>query len=83
MKISNFVLLEVTGTSVINYRYKASIDVTMGLFKKKIKTRKIGRSYLGPWFFFDSGEFVPRAKIDPLERLFTAKCGKDLEHCLD
>ena len=45
MKLSNFKLVKVTGSSVMNYRFKATVDVTTGLLFKKTENKEIYKEY--------------------------------------
>ena len=84
MTISNFKLLSVTGTSPINWRFKASVDVTTRPFpyiKQITKETIICKTYAGYWSFLDSGEFTPGNDTENLARAYENKHGQTLEHC--
>lgn len=83
MKIANFRLIEVTGRSATDWKYRATVDVTTGLFKKKTKTVEVFKNYAGSWFFLDSGKFVLGPDVDEMARSFAGRCGKELEKCLN
>lgn len=79
MKIDNFVLIEVIGSSVINLRFRAEVDVTTGfLFKKKVR-KEVYKQYGGSWYFSDTGKFTPAFKVEELQRAYEAKHGKPIE----
>lgn len=83
IEYSNFRLTEIKGSSVLNYRFYALIDVTTKrLFRKPVvETREISRTFAGFWHFRDSGEFVTGNDVKALERAFEADQGKDIEFC--
>ena len=84
MKISNFNLLNVTGTSPINWRFKASVDVTTRPFpyiKQITKEAIICKTYAGNWSFLDSGEFTPGVNVERLERAYENTHERSLELC--
>lgn len=81
MKVSNFILQEIIGNSYTSYKFRATIDVTTGFFKKKTETVEIFKRYAGHWHFVDSGKFCPDLATDNLCRAYEAKHGNDLEKC--
>jgi hypothetical protein len=86
MKISNFKLVSVCGSRPLDWRFKATVDVTdkMGFFSvKKTETKQIYRVYGESWYFVDTGEYTPGREVENLVRMFEAEKGKDLEKCLE
>ena len=81
MKISNFKLKEVIGTSYANYKFRATIDIVTGIFRKKTVTREIYKNYAGAWFFLDTGEYTPTMDVYKLEQSYEAKQRKELHQC--
>ena len=81
MKISNFRLVEVIGNSAIDWKFRAVVDITTGLFKKKTTEREVYKDYAGYWYFSDTGEFTPEYKVENLSRAYEAQKGKPLEQC--
>lgn len=74
MKLTNFKLLEVTGKSILDYKYYASVEVETGmLLWRKNTTRYISKSYVGYWYFNDDGEFTPGNFVERLERAYKAQ----------
>lgn len=85
MTLSNFKLIETTGTSPLNWSFRATVDVITYTesgalwWKKKtrhIRNREIARKYAGFWFFVDDGIFTPGGEAETLARAFTAQTGK-------
>jgi hypothetical protein len=68
MKFSNFNLVEVIGGSPIYWKFRATVDVTSGFFRKKTVTRDIFKSYAGSWSFVDSVNFTQMPQLTPIER---------------
>jgi hypothetical protein len=86
MKISNFKLVSVCGKNALNWRFKATVDVTdkMGFFSvKKTETKQIYKVFGSAWYFVDTGDFTPGKEVENLVRILEAKKGKDLEKCLE
>jgi hypothetical protein len=84
MKISNFKLVSVCGSRPLDWRFKATVDVTdkMGFFSvKKTVTRQIYKIRGGSWYFVDTGEFTPGREVEHLVKMLEAKKGKNLEEC--
>jgi len=82
MKISNFRLIEINGRNALSWTFKAQIDVTTGIFRKKTITKDIFRPFGGNWFFVDTGKYTPGYVVIELERSFKAKYNTaDLELC--
>ena len=82
MKIDNFKLVEVLGSNALNWRFKATVDVTTGIwFKKKTEKKEIFKTYISSWWFSDSGKFLPMDEMSEFERSFMAKEGKELHLC--
>jgi len=77
MKLSNFELIEVTGSSALNFRFRARVDVTTWLIFKK--TREISKVYGGYWFFVDTGKYTPGWEAENLARAFEVRAGKPIE----
>ena len=70
MKLSNLHEVRRSGTSPLNWKFTAQVDVTTGmLWWKKTQTRFIAKDYAGFWFFTDTGAFCPGVQA---ERLFRA-----------
>ena len=86
MKISNFVLTEVIGSDAIDWKFRATVDVTtrVGFFlwKEKVEKRDIYKTFAGSWHFVDSGKFTDGNTADELARSLEAKTGKRLAYCL-
>jgi len=85
MKLSNFKLIEVIGTSPITWKFRATVLCTTKkwFFSKPIsETKDIFKSYTGSWCFVETGEYTPNYDVQKLERIFTSKNGRDLEECL-
>ena len=83
MEISNFKYIETTGDSLINRKYRATVEVTtstgFGPWKKKTtEQREVMREYFGFWFFVDTGEFTPHDTVEALARSFSARTGIEL-----
>ncbi len=69
-KISNFKPIKTKGTSVLNYEYFATIDVTHGhLWWKNTESKVIYREYAGPWFYTADGKFA-EPEVDELYRSY-------------
>lgn len=81
MKISNFRLIERSGKSALDWRFKATIDTVTGFFRKHSSTREIQKEYGGFWYFADTGEFVPGSMVEALVRSYEAKQDKELKYC--
>jgi len=79
MKIQNFKLAEVLGKSPMDWRFRATVDVTSGFFKKKTVTREIFKEFGNSWYFVDTGEFTPGYYVENLVRAFEATTGKPIE----
>jgi hypothetical protein len=79
MKLSNFRLLKITGNNALNWKFKASVDVTTGFIFKKTITREIYRTYASYWYFSDTGEFTPGNEVEKLVRAFEAEIGTSIE----
>ena len=78
MKMSNFKLTKVIGNSPLNWKFIATIDITTGIFKKKVETVEITKEYVGGWYYSKTGELViPQGildnTLDNLVRVFEAK----------
>ena len=80
MKITNFKLISKLGTTVLNFRFIATVDVTTGVFFKTITTKEIQRDYGGCWYFTNSGRFTPDYQVEDLVRVFEAKHNQKLEN---
>jgi hypothetical protein len=86
MKISNFKLVSVCGKNALNWRFKATVDVTdkIGFFSvKKTETKQIYMVSGSDWYFVDTGDFTPGREVENLVRMFEAEKGKDLAKCLE
>ena len=81
MKISNFELLEIIGTSPVNWKFRARVDVTTGFIFKKVKTVDIYQQFGSSWYFVDTGKFTPGYLVENLVRAFEADQGKPIEKC--
>ena len=81
MKIRNFKLKKVTGSSVLNYKFFATVDCTTGRIFKKTVTREIFKTYVGFWYFSDTGQYTPELCVERLSRSLEATHGQDLQHC--
>jgi hypothetical protein len=82
MKIDNFELIEVTGTSATSWRYKATVDVTTWFWWwKKTKTVVVAKEYAANWFWMETGKWTPGTDVECLARAYAGKQGKDLEYC--
>ena len=79
MKISNFNLIEVIGDNALNWKFRATVDVTTGIFKKTTTKREIFKNYAGYWYFADNGQFTPKNDVECLVRAFEAKQGENIE----
>ena len=80
MKIDNFKLVEVLGSNALNWRFKATVDVTKGIwFTKKTEEREIFKTYISSWWFSDGGKFLPVDKMREIERVYMSKTGKELQ----
>ena len=79
MKISNFEHIETLGSTPLDKKFKAVVDVTTGFgpWRKTVK-REIMREYIGRWFFVDNGKFAPGYVVDALARSFSARTGIEL-----
>ena len=82
MKISDFKLTEVIGSSPLSWRFRASVTVTIDRFFRKpiIEEREVYKSYAGQWYFSDNGSSTP-SKVADLSRALEARQGKDLPYC--
>ena len=79
MKLSNFKFIEKIGNNAANWKFRATVDVTTGFFRKETVTREIYKKYAGNWYFVDVGEFTPGCQVENLVRSFEAKAGIPLE----
>lgn len=78
MKFSNFELLETKGTSPLDWRFFAEVDVETGfLFWKKKQREKIAREYAGYWFFMDSGKSTPGFQVEVLAKVWRVRTGQE------
>ena len=76
MRLSNFQMVGRTGSSPLDWRFFAAIDVTTGMWWwKKTERKEISRKYADNWFFVESGEYVPGYQVDSLSRAWDAKHG--------
>jgi hypothetical protein len=78
MKFSNFELTQKGSCCVTGEKpYKAMVDVETGfLWWKRKKRREITRSYMGSWYFSDTGKFVhSHIEMAELERAWFAQHG--------
>ena len=76
MKLSNFVLLKVTGAHCVDRRYFAEVDVTTGhLLWRKTERKAIWRPSGMRWRFVDTGLLTPDNQAENLERVWDAKHG--------
>ena len=82
MVISDFELIEVLGSTPINWKFRASITVTTKRLLRKpvVEKRPVYKTFGGFWYFSDSGENAPD-EVRCLARLLEAKEGKELQHC--
>lgn len=82
-EFSNFILTEVLGNNAITWKFKATVNVTTKRFLRKPTTitRPLFRSYVGYWYFTDTGKYVPN-EIRDLERRLIAEKGKEIQDCL-
>lgn len=78
MKLSNFKLLEIIGKSPLDWKARASVVVTTGLFYKKIETVEIYLKFGSMWYFSKTGEFTPGDDVRHLVRMFESKEGKSI-----
>ena len=77
-KISNFRLVEVIGRNALDWKFRATVDVTTKKwFREKTETVEVFRKYCGFWFFSETGEIVPNG-VNDLVRAYEAHIGKDL-----
>lgn len=80
-----FSKLERTGTSVLNFEYKANIvETTKTGFlwwkKYEVKTKELCRTYGMSWFFVDTGKYCPE-QFKELERAYRVASGlPSIEH---
>lgn len=74
MKTTNFKYLGKSGNSFSNYKFYATIDETTGfwIFKKTV-TKEISRSYIGDWFYQDTGAYIQNNDVRKLERVFESQ----------
>jgi hypothetical protein len=77
MKLSNFQLERTEGKSLSDRVFVATVDVTTGIFKKKVVRREIRRKYAGFWHFADTGKFTPLDYAERLARAWKAKTGEE------
>ena len=78
MKLSNFVLTDTTGTSLVDRVFHATVDIETGvLWWKKKKCVKMIRVYAGFWHFVETGQFTPVIQAEALARSWTAKTGQE------
>ena len=88
MNISNFKLVEIAGTCVLNYVAVATVEIEeteeTGMFwwkKRKItiETVEVTRAYGAPqWTFTKTGKFTPKALVEEMERALSSKERKDI-----
>lgn len=77
MELSNFVLTQKKGKSVLDWEFFAEVDVTTGaLWWKKTERKKIRKEYGGDWHFTDTGKFTPGFQAEELARAWKAKTGE-------
>lgn len=72
MKITNFELVERTGQTALNWRFKALVDVTRGIIFKKTTREYICKEYAGFWYFCDTGKFTPGTEAEDACRVYMA-----------
>jgi hypothetical protein len=85
IKVSNFRLIKVIGTSAINWKFKAVVDVTTkaGIFRKKVtEEREVYRAFGASWRFTDTGEATPGFEVEQLEKVLEAEKEKEIQYCL-
>lgn len=74
MKISEFSIKKIIGTSALDWEYFAEVSVTTGmLFWKKTERRQIHRKYADYWHFVDNGQYTPGNQVERLARAYEAK----------
>lgn len=82
MKFTNFRLTEIIRVGNPFFpKFRATVDVTTGFFRKKTQTMDIFKDYKQPWIYVATGETVSY-RVEYLERAYTAQRGKNLEDCL-
>jgi len=89
MKLSNFKLIEVLGTSALSWKFTATVTVTTTinagfLWRKKVDTVKenvrIYKKYGCSWSFVETGEFTPGEQAETLQRKFESEVKNDIEN---
>ena len=74
MKLTNFRCYERSGTSALNYRFHAKVDVTTGvLWWKKTQECEIQRRFADFWFFVADGTYTPGFQAERLEKAANAR----------
>lgn len=74
MKLSNFRDYVREGTSALDWRFRAKVDVTTGmLWWKKTETKEIMQQYASFWYFVDTGEWTPDRQAEHLSRAYEAQ----------
>jgi len=75
MKLHNFKLVEIMGSSPLDWVYIAQVSVTVRkfLFWKHTTKRTIMRRFGGHWHFTDTGEFTPGYQADLLAQAWNAQ----------
>lgn len=76
MELSNFVLIRTEGSSVLDYRFFAEVDVETGfLFWKKKERKQIAKDYAQYWVFVDTGKYTPGLQAEELAKSYALKTG--------
>ncbi len=84
MNVSDFKLIDVIGTSCLDWKFKAVVTVTTKRFMRKPLTekREVFKTYAGRWYYIETGEYAG-SEVASLCRALEARKGKDLEYCLN
>ena len=73
MKITNFQLKERLGSNALSWRFRGTVDITTGFFRRRTETAEIYSNYGGNWYFTATGKFTPGFEVENLVRAFEAK----------
>jgi len=78
-RLSNFEIFCTARPGTVYEKQYATVDITTGFFRwKKTRTRVIVSGPRGgPWYYLDTGEFLPYLKISALARAWHAQCDLD------
>jgi hypothetical protein len=70
MKFSNFEITKTIGSSPLDWVYFGEVDVTTGIFFKKMVRKKVFREFGNLWCFSDTGSPTPSFYLENIERAY-------------